>query len=178
MEPGQLYNLQISGGNLEIHNAFLSFSANGTLVIHPSTASHKHTTALLTAGQTLHTLLFPSRLSQSSPKSFYSLQCPSGKGTFQLQISSETEVQGLGSTVLYDNWRIASDDGYVYLRYKGLKIGFWIAVPEESNDGKVWVAWWLSPSQATVEDFEGYAMVDVEVRKVDSEGGSERQKEL
>lgn len=53
------------------------------------------------------------------------------------------------------------------------------AVLEESDNRKVWVPWWLSPSGATVDDLEGYVMVDVEFRKLEViEGGSEKQKEL
>lgn len=72
---------------------------------------------------------------------------------------------------------MVNEGGCSFLRYKGLDSGFWVAVPEESEDGMGWEVWWLQPSGATVEDFEGYVMVDVEVVKAE-DGEREREREL
>lgn len=190
MEPGQLYNLQITGyaslqpslcsantcysGNPTIHNAFISFDTNGALTIPPSITSHNYTPAILTVGPTPHTLI-----SQSSLQSFYTLEGPAGKGIYQLQTSLSIEVHGLGSSILCDNWDIVSEGECSFLRYKGLNSGFWIAVPEEREGEKAWEVWWLQPSGATVEDSREYVMVDIEVTKVEeAEEMVGREKEL
>lgn len=68
----------------------------------------------------------------------------------------------------------------MFLRHKGLESGFWIAVPENSKAEPTWTLWWLQPSGATVESFENYVMVDIEVVKAGGTGkiGKEMHDEL
>ncbi|KAF3048346.1 hypothetical protein E8E12_011711 [Didymella heteroderae] len=160
MEPGQHYKLQISGGNPTVHNAFLSLDANGSLIVSPLSPATQHAPAVVTAGDTPHTLT-----TLSSPQSSYILRGPAGKGIYQLRTSSSTKVRGFGSRILHDAWDVFTIVGRPFLRYKGLNSGFWIAVPDENEGETTWSVWWLQPGGATVEDFENYVIVDIELVK-------------
>ena len=147
-------------GNPTVHNAFLSLDANGSLIVSPLSPAKQHAPAVVTAGDTPHTLT-----TLSSPQSSYILRGPAGKGIYQLRTSSSTKVRGFGSRILHDAWDVFTIVGRPFLRYKGLNSGFWIAVPDENGGETTWSVWWLQPGGATVEDFENYVMVDIELVK-------------
>ena len=107
------------------------------------------------------------------------LQGPSGKGEYQLGVSSDPEQyeQSLGSETLYQDWEVIEDGENLWLRYEDAsRSSHWVAAleGESGDDGvPVWSPWWFSPSAANMEDFVEYVSIDIRLVPVQEESHSE-----
>ena len=98
------------------------------------------------------------------------LQGPSGKGEYNLQESTETQPQGIGSGILHDNWLIIEEYGQILLRYKDSTLSsHWVATKALDR----WEIWWYSPNPANMEDLVPYFSVDIELVEAGNAGKDE-----
>lgn len=116
--------------------------------------------------------MVPESKSSNAPNSLCTLQGPSGKGEFYIQVSpSSAEEENtnddeeadvpLGIETLSHDWRFLEDSGRVFLRRKQTSKSHWIAVKESGLE--TWTVWWYEPNPANMEDFEEYVPVDIEM---------------
>lgn len=169
--------LTISSGSPDLDRQNLYTGRDGVLQI-----GHDSTNGLPRATFSIHAESSTTTIQSDSgdggkDKQFLILQGPSGKGEHQLKQASTTDVEGIGSNIMFDEWLLVEDGNMKLLRYSDPSLaGHWVASHDEHDQS--WSVWWYTPSAANMEDLLPYLSVDIELAEVSKGNNGDERAEL
>jgi len=168
----QPYSNTQGSGNSQVHNQVVSFDDTQAAYVLPSPTPAPRPLYFRSAPPspcspnpytTLIVVQSPSSPPPTSPQ-LLALQGPAGKAEYRIVALDDPTPQGIGASILYDEWRVVENGGRILLRYGEDPSGLnhWVLAKRSWG----WILWWYEPTAANMEDLGEYVMVDVEVEAV------------
>ncbi|KAF9871033.1 hypothetical protein CkaCkLH20_11450 [Colletotrichum karsti] len=166
MDSNHTYCPRIISENTELNNAYLTFEAarGGSLKIQTSQSEENRLLLRPTEGDGAALRV---ETGDATLQHHLGVMGPSGIGPWELQGLSRLRPFGLGCTLHYQPWVLFEDEkvgkDLLKLEDENVADGKWYALPEETDQGRVWTVEWVVPL-AWREEVPGPEAVEISIR--------------